>query len=109
MPRPLAVALTGGIGAGKSEALKAFARHGAATASSDEKLEIAKARGADHLVRYDQEPFRDAVKRITDGRGADVVFDPVESLGRLAVLVPRPRINLILYHGVLGPRAAWRS
>jgi hypothetical protein len=38
----------------------------------------------------------------------DVVFDPVEFLGRLAVLVPRPRINLILYYGVLGPRAAWR-
>jgi len=35
-----------------------------------------------------------------------VVFDPVEFLGRLAVLVPRPRINLILYHGVLAPRAA---
>ncbi len=38
-----------------------------------------------------------------------LVFDPVEFLGRLAVLVPRPRVNLILYHGVLGPRAAWRS
>lgn len=37
------------------------------------------------------------------------MFDPVEFLGRLAVLVPRPRINLILYHGVLGPRAAWRA
>ena len=37
MPRrPLAVGITGGIGAGKSEALKAFARHGAATISSDE-------------------------------------------------------------------------
>ena len=35
MPRPLAVALTGGIAAGKSEALAAFARHGAATLSSD--------------------------------------------------------------------------
>ena len=34
--RPLAVALTGGIAAGKSEALQAFARHGAATVSSDE-------------------------------------------------------------------------
>ena len=44
---------------------------------ADEKLEIAKSRGADHLVLYDREPFRDAVKRITDGRGADVVFDPV--------------------------------
>jgi hypothetical protein len=38
-----------------------------------------------------------------------LVFDPLEFLGRLAVLVPRPRINLILYHGVLAPRAAWRS
>jgi dephospho-CoA kinase len=36
VPRPVAVAITGGIGAGKSEALKAFARHGAATVSSDE-------------------------------------------------------------------------
>ena len=35
--------------------------------------------------------------------------DPVELLARLAVLTPRPRINLILYHGVLAPRAAWRS
>jgi dephospho-CoA kinase len=34
--RPLAVAITGGIGAGKSEALAAFARHGAATISSDD-------------------------------------------------------------------------
>jgi dephospho-CoA kinase len=34
--RPVAVAITGGIGAGKSEALRAFARHGAATVSSDE-------------------------------------------------------------------------
>ena len=38
-----------------------------------------------------------------------VVFDPIEFLGRLAVLVPRPRINLVLYHGVLAPRAAWRA
>ena len=36
MSRPVAVALTGGIGAGKSEALAAFARHGAATLSADE-------------------------------------------------------------------------
>ena len=36
MSRPVAVAITGGIGAGKSEALQAFARHGAATVSSDE-------------------------------------------------------------------------
>src|SRR5579885_2367534 len=36
MSRPIAVAITGGIGAGKTEALRAFARQGAATVSSDE-------------------------------------------------------------------------
>jgi hypothetical protein len=44
----------------------------------------------------------------TDGT-THVEFDAVEFLGRLAVLVPRPRVNLILYYGVLGARAAWRS
>jgi hypothetical protein len=38
-----------------------------------------------------------------------LAFDPVAFLERLAVLVPRPRVNLILYHGVLAPRAAGRS
>jgi hypothetical protein len=36
-------------------------------------------------------------------------FDPLELLERLAVLTPRPRIKLILYYGVLAPRAAWRA
>ena len=36
-------------------------------------------------------------------------FDPVEFLERLAVLTPRPRINLVLYYGVLAPRARWRA
>lgn len=37
-----------------------------------------------------------------------LVFEPRAFLARLAVLVPRPRVNLVLYHGVLAPRAAWR-
>ena len=36
-------------------------------------------------------------------------FDPLEVVKRLAVLTPRPRVNLILYYGVLAPRAAWRA
>jgi hypothetical protein len=35
-------------------------------------------------------------------------FDPCDFLARLAVLVPRPRVNLLFYHGVLGARSAWR-
>jgi NADPH2:quinone reductase len=67
----------GGVGLAAVEIGKMLGAIVIATASSDEKLAVARARGADHLVRYDREPFRDAVKRITDGRGADVVFDPV--------------------------------
>ncbi|MCA1651714.1 MAG: transposase [Acidobacteria bacterium] len=36
-------------------------------------------------------------------------FDPLELLERLAALTPRPRVNLILYYGVLAPRAPWRA
>lgn len=36
-------------------------------------------------------------------------FHPLELLERLASLTPRPRINLVLYYGVLGAHAAWRS
>jgi dephospho-CoA kinase len=46
-PRPRRVAITGGIGAGKSEALRAFARHGAATISSDEIVH--------DLIEHDEE------------------------------------------------------
>lgn len=38
-----------------------------------------------------------------------LVFDPIELMERLAALTPRPRINLVLYYGVLGARAVWRS
>jgi len=67
----------GGVGLAAVEMGKILGATVIAAASSEEKLAIAKARGADQLVLYTREPFRDAVKRITDGRGADVVFDPV--------------------------------
>jgi NADPH:quinone reductase len=67
----------GGVGLAAVEIGKMLGATVIAAASSEEKLAVAKARGADHLVLYPREPFRDAVKRITEGRGADVVFDPV--------------------------------
>jgi NADPH2:quinone reductase len=67
----------GGVGLAAVEIGKMLGATVIAAASSEEKLAVAQARGADHLVLYRTEPFRDAVKRITDGRGADVVFDPV--------------------------------
>src|SRR5712664_4979300 len=67
----------GGVGLAAVEMGKMLGATVIAAASSEEKLEVARSRGADHLLLYAREPFRDAVKRITDGRGADVVFDPV--------------------------------
>src|SRR5262245_32396407 len=37
-----------------------------------------------------------------------LVFTPMDLLERLVPLVPRPRINLLIYHGVLAPNAPWR-
>src|SRR5580700_3817923 len=67
----------GGVGLAAVEMGKMLGATVIAAASSEEKLAVAQARGADHLVLYSSEQFRDEVKRITDGRGADVVFDPV--------------------------------
>jgi NADPH:quinone reductase len=67
----------GGVGLAAVEVGKLLGATVIAAASSEEKLAVAKSKGADHLILYAREPFRDAVKRMTDGRGADVVFDPV--------------------------------
>ncbi|GAB3677125.1 NADPH:quinone oxidoreductase family protein [Salinisphaera aquimarina] len=48
-----------------------------ATASTDAKCDAAREAGAAHTVNYAQGGFRDEVKRLTGGRGVDVVFDPV--------------------------------
>jgi dephospho-CoA kinase len=86
---PLAVAITGGIGAGKSEALTAFARHGAATVSSDEIVH--------HLLRTPE--VREAVVaqvglgviapdgEIDRGALATVVFNDRDSLRWLEELL----------------------
>ena len=65
----------GGVGLAAVEMGKMLGATVIAAASSEEKLDAAKSRGADHLLLYAREPFRDAVKRITEGRGADVVLD----------------------------------
>ncbi len=67
----------GGVGLAAVEIGKLLGATVIAAASARRSLRSRKRRGADHLVLYQREPFRDAVKRITDGRGADVVFDPV--------------------------------
>ena len=77
----------------------------------------------EQLCRYLLRPAvsQDRLQLLDDGRvllalktaWADgtrhLLFEPLELLEKLAALTPRPRINLVLYHGVLGPNARWRA
>lgn len=90
MPRPIAVAITGGIGAGKSTALAAFRAHGAATVSSDEIVHHLLAtddgvRAA--LVEYFGEGILGEDGRPDRGRIAAVVFDDRDALDFLEGLL----------------------
>ncbi|MDA1075523.1 MAG: NADPH:quinone oxidoreductase family protein [Proteobacteria bacterium] len=66
----------GGMGLAAVDLGKLFGARVIATASSDEKLEVVKACGADHTINYTN-GFRDQVKELTGGKGADVIYDPV--------------------------------
>lgn len=101
--RPLAVAITGGIGAGKSEALRAFARHGVPTRSSDEIVH--------RLLRED-----DTVRRaIVDRLGAEVTGPDGEiDRRRVGRRVFADRDALAWLEALLHPRVvadylAWRE
>ena len=48
-----------------------------AAASSDEKLAVCREHGADETINYTSEDLRERIKVLTDGRGVDVVYDPV--------------------------------
>jgi hypothetical protein len=48
-----------------------------AAASTDAKLDVCRKHGADALINYDREDLKERVRALTDGRGADVVYDPV--------------------------------
>ncbi len=67
----------GGVGKAAVEIGKAMGARVIAAASSDEKLAVAKAAGADELVNYSRDSLRDALKTLTRGQGVDVVYDPV--------------------------------
>jgi dephospho-CoA kinase len=94
LPRPLAVAVTGGIGAGKSEALAAFARRGAAVASADELVH--------RLLSRDREVQAEVLEAFgvelrsgsADERArlAEAVFGDPERLERLERLL-HPRVR----------------
>jgi dephospho-CoA kinase len=92
LSRPLAVAITGGIGAGKSTALDAFRRHGAATVSSDEIVH--------HLLANDPEVKRALVERLGEEILAD---DGAPDRERIARRVFKDRAALDFLEKLLHP------
>jgi NADPH2:quinone reductase len=67
----------GGVGLAAVQVGRQMGATVIATASSEEKLAVARSHGAEHGINYGQDSFREQVKALTDGRGADVIFDPV--------------------------------
>ncbi len=100
---PIAVAITGGIGAGKTEALHAFARHGAATISSDDIVH--------GLLREDPEVREALLERFGTG-----ILDDADNIDRAAIsaIVFEDRQALAWLEALLHPRVAahylaWRE
>jgi NADPH:quinone reductase-like Zn-dependent oxidoreductase len=66
-----------GVGSAAIQVAKFFGARVIATAGSDEKLQKAKQLGADHLINHKTQKIHDEVRRITNKRGVDVVFEHV--------------------------------
>lgn len=113
---------SGGVGLAAVELGKIMGARVIACASSADKIAFAKKHGADDGIDYGKEDLKDALRRVTDGRGADVIYDPVGGayaeaalrsvawLGRFLVVgfaagdIPKLPLNLVLLKGcdVLG-------
>jgi NADPH2:quinone reductase len=113
---------SGGVGLAAVELGKLMGARVAACASSAEKVAFAREHGADEGIDYGKEDLKEALRRVTGGRGADVIYDPVGGAyteaalrsiaweGRFLVVgfaagdIPKLPLNLVLLKGcdVLG-------
>lgn len=73
----LVLGAAGGVGLAAIEIGKALGARVIAAASSADKLAVCRTHGADVLIDYEKEDLREALRAATDGRGPDVVYDPV--------------------------------
>jgi NADPH2:quinone reductase len=113
----LVLGAAGGIGLAAVEIAKALGARVIAAASSDEKLAVCREHGADELINYRDQDLRERLKALTQGRGVDLVCDPVGGAysepalramawrGRYLVIgfadgnIPRIALNLPLLKG----------
>ena len=113
----LVLGAAGGVGLAAIEIGKALGARVIACASTDDKLAVCRAHGADETINYAADDLRERVKALTDAHGADVVYDPVGGAytepalrsiawrGRLLVVgfaagdIPKIPLNLTLLKG----------
>jgi NADPH:quinone reductase len=123
----LVLGAAGGVGTTAVELGKQMGAVVIAGASSDQKLEVARRLGADHVVNYTTQDLRERLKEITGGKGVDVVYDPVGGAlaepalrsmawrGRYLVIgfaggdIPRIPLNLPLLKGCSIVGVFWGS
>jgi len=68
---------SGGVGLAAVEIAKQIGARVIAAASTQEKLELCNDHGADETINYSTEDLKNRIKELTDGKGADVIYDPV--------------------------------
>ncbi|HAP62337.1 MAG TPA: NADPH:quinone oxidoreductase [Cytophagales bacterium] len=73
----LVLGAAGGVGLAAVELGKQMGATVIAAASSQEKLDLCQTYGADHTINYAEEDLKERVKQLTEGKGADVVYDPI--------------------------------
>jgi NADPH:quinone reductase len=73
----LVLGAAGGVGTSAIQIAKAMGAKVIAAASTQEKCDLCKEIGADATINYSTENLRDAIKTLTEGKGPDVIYDPV--------------------------------
>jgi NADPH2:quinone reductase len=89
----LVLGAAGGVGLAAIEIAKIMGARVIAAASRDVKLDVCRTHGADELVNYSHDDWRDRVKQLTGGKGVDVVYDPAG--GDIA----EPALRLMAWNG----------
>ena len=96
-------AAAGGVGQLLVQMAKMIGSTVIATAGTDEKCDIARGLGADHVINYEKQDFEEDTKRLTGGKGVHVVYDGVgKATFNKGLNVLRPRGYMVLFGGASG-------
>ena len=96
-------AAAGGVGQLLVQMAKTIGAVVIATAGSDEKCEIARKAGADHVINYEKQDFEEESKRLTGGEGVQVVYDGVgKTTFEKGLNILQPRGYMVLFGGASG-------